>query len=218
MNMILLGPPGVGKGTEADLLSKRLNLDHISTGDMLRQEVRGDTALGKKAKAFMNEGKLVPDDLIMDMVKKRLKGKITKRGFVLDGIPRTLCQAEALEKILLEMNASLDFAINLQAKEGIIIERLSGRRVCRKCDALYHIKNMKPKRQDICDRCGGELYQRDDDKVSTIKERLRVYEDETHPLIEFYKGKGLLLTINADGDVEETYDKISKNVKRKTQN
>jgi adenylate kinase len=213
MNIVLLGPPGVGKGTEAALLSQRLSIDHISTGDMLRREVGEDTELGKKARSFMNQGKLVPDDIIMAMVKKRLHEPGLNSGFVLDGIPRTLAQAEALEEILKESKSSLNFAIDLEAGEEVVIERLSGRRICKKCQAIYHIVNMKPAKEGICDRCGGELYQREDDKVATIKKRLKVYQEETKDLIEFYRKKGILLTINAEGEAEETFGKIAQNVK-----
>jgi len=214
MNIILLGPPGVGKGTEANLLAARLSIDHISTGDMLRQEVRENTDLGKEAQAFMNRGKLVPDEVIMAMVKKRLfsvianEVKQSHNGFVLDGVPRTLNQAEVLGEILTELNASLDFVIEFEAREEVLIERLSGRRVCKKCHALYHTINMKPIRDGVCDKCGGGLYQRDDDKVATIKRRLIIYQKETQGLKEFYKKKGILLTINAEGNAEETFSKI----------
>ncbi len=220
MRIVLLGPPGVGKGTEANMLSKKLSAVHISTGDMLRQEVRENTELGRKARSYMNHGKLVPDDIIMAMVKKRLKkmgtvpsGTVPNfSGFVLDGIPRTFVQAEALDDILKELGASLDFVIDLDAREEVLIERLSGRRVCKKCSALYHITNMKPKKDGICDRCGGELYQREDDKVETIRKRLKVYQEETKDLIEFYRKKSILFTINAEGKPEETFRKIMSNL------
>ena len=212
MNIVLLGPPGVGKGTEANLLAARLSIDHISTGDMLRQEVKENTDLGKEARGFMNRGKLVPDEVIMAMVKKRLEEKMGTvpnfLGFILDGVPRTLNQAEVLGEILKELNVSLDFVIELDAREEVLIERLSGRRVCKKCHALYHTINMKPIRDGVCDKCGGELYQRDDDKVATIKRRLTIYQKETRGLKEFYKKKGIFLTINAEGNAEETFRKI----------
>ena len=208
MNIILLGSPGVGKGTEANLLSSRMSLDHISTGDMLRQEVKENTGLGKEAQSFMNQGKLVPDKVIMAMVEKRLRAKIFSHGFVLDGVPRTLNQAEVLQELLKQLDMTLDFVIELDAQEEVLIERLSGRRVCKKCHALYHVTNMKPKKEGACDKCGSELYQRDDDKVATIKRRLDIYHKETQPLKEFYKNKNLLLTINADKEVEETFNKI----------
>jgi len=236
MNIVLFGPPGVGKGTEAHLLANRLSILHISTGDMLRQEVKENTCLGKEAQAFMNHGKLVPDEVIMAMVKKRLKqicsssvvagsprsldrgnaspgssdpgAKQSHNGFVLDGVPRTLNQAEVLQEILKELDSNLNFVIELEAREEVLIERLSGRRVCRKCHALYHIINMKPKKEGICDRCGGELYERHDDKVATIKRRLKIYEEETQGLKEFYKEKGILITINTEGNAEETFEKI----------
>ena len=211
MRLVLLGPPGVGKGTEAGLLSQRLNLDHISTGDMLRNEVKEKTPLGREAEDFMAKGRLVPDALIMAMVRKRLNqgDKLGYgRGFVLDGIPRTIAQAEELEDILREIDRPLDFVIDLVAGEKVLISRLSGRRVCKKCQALYHIINMPSKREGVCDRCGGELYQRVDDQVETIRHRLKVYQKETFGLKDFYKKKGILLTINAEGEVEETFVKI----------
>lgn len=210
MNIILLGPPGVGKGTEASLLSQRLSLLHISTGDMLRQEVNGNTELGKKAKSFMNKGMLVPDDIIMAMIKNRLEQTSPERGFVLDGIPRTLNQAKSLDDILRELNSCLDFIIALEANEDTLIKRLSGRRVCRNCNALYHLVNMKPKKHGVCDRCGGVLYQRQDDTDETIKKRLKIYDEETKELKEFYKNKAVLLTIDTEGNAEETYNKITK--------
>lgn len=213
MNIVLLGPPGVGKGTEAGLLSQRLSIDHISTGDMLRQEVRKGTELGREAQFYMNQGRLVPDDIIMAMVKKRLEEVRSKNGFVLDGIPRTLSQAESLDRILKESGLSLDYVIDLEAKEETLIERLSGRRVCRKCHALYHTINMKPKNEGICDRCGGELYQREDDKVETIRQRLKIYHEEAKELKDFYKDKGDFFTINADGKVEETFTRIKQYLK-----
>lgn len=211
MRLVLLGPPGVGKGTEAGLLSQRLNLDHISTGDMLRNEVKEKTPLGREAEDFMAKGRLVPDALIMAMVRKRLSEgdkPAYGRGFILDGIPRTIAQAEELEDILREMDRPLDFVIDLVAGEKVLISRLSGRRVCKKCQALYHIINMPSKREGVCDRCGEELYQRVDDQVETIRHRLKVYQKETSGLKDFYKKKGILLTINAEGEVEETFVKI----------
>lgn len=212
MRLVLLGPPGVGKGTEAGLLSQRLNLDHISTGDMLRNEVKEKTPLGRQAEGVMSKGKLLPDALIMAMVRKRLSQGEANRGFILDGIPRTIVQAEELEDILREMDRPLDFVIDLVAREDVLISRLSGRRVCPKCQALYHIINMPSKREGLCDRCGGELYQRVDDQVETIRHRLKIYQDETSGLKDFYKKKGMLLTINAEGEVEETFVKIKSSL------
>lgn len=208
MRIILLGPPGAGKGTQAKVLAKRLTLPHISTGDILRQNVSGNTTLGIKAKDFMNKGALVPDELVTQMLIERIDQPDTEKGFILDGYPRTLKQAEDLDNILKGRNAAIDFAVYLDTSGPVIIQRLSGRRVCSKCGLNFHIKNMPPKVDMLCDNCGGPLYQRGDDKEETIKKRVAVYKQESASLIEHYRDKQKLKCLNADGDAEGVLNKI----------
>ncbi len=182
MNIIALGAPGVGKGTYTGLMAETFRLPHISTGDMFRENIKGNTEIGIKAKEYMDKGFLVPDEIVIGMLKERIKKDDCKDGFILDGFPRTIPQADALKKI-----AKIDKVLNFVASEEVIIERLSGRRVCRKCGAIYHIKNVPPKKPGICDSCGGEIYQREDDKEEVIRSRLKEYEAKTAPLIEYYK-------------------------------
>ena len=184
MRMVLLGPPGSGKGTYASRLNSVLGVPHISTGDMVREEIKAQTELGKTIKRYSDKGELVPDEIIIQLLAERLKKPGAEKGFILDGFPRTPPQAEALDKI-----AKLDLVINLNVPDEIIIARLSNRLTCRKCGAIYNRLTLKPKLDEICDLCGGELYQRDDDKPEVIKERLNVYRRNTEPLIEYYKNK-----------------------------
>jgi adenylate kinase len=202
MRLIFLGSPGVGKGTYTKELVEKNNLAHISTGDIFRENIKNNTELGKKAKKYIDAGKLVPDEITINMVKERLADE--KKGFILDGFPRTIPQAEALSKI-----TEIDTVINFTAEEKTILQRLSGRRICRKCGAVYHVTNIPPKKDGICDKCGGELYQRDDDKQEAIKERLKVYENQTAPLIKYYEKKGMLTTIDANSpDVQKIMKKL----------
>ncbi|PIZ51908.1 adenylate kinase [Candidatus Woesearchaeota archaeon CG_4_10_14_0_2_um_filter_33_13] len=195
MKIIALGSPGVGKGTYATEIVKRYNILHISTGQIFRDNIKAATDLGKKAKSYIDAGKLVPDEVTIEMVKDRLKQEDCKNGFLLDGFPRTIPQANALATF-----SDIDMVINFKADHEIIIQRLSGRRICRKCGTTFHIVNIKTKIEGVCDVCGGETYQRDDDKPESIKERLKVYEQQTSPLIGYYQEKGLLreITINED--------------------
>jgi len=208
MNIILLGPPGAGKGTQAKTLAKRLEVAHISTGDILRQNVANGTELGKQAKDFMNKGLLVPDELVTKMVGSRLEEPDTKKGFILDGYPRNLKQAESLDKLLKEKNIKIDYVIDLVTKEEIIIQRLSGRLACTGCNANYHVTNMPPKKVMLCDNCGSKLYQRADDKEETIRKRLEVYALESAPLIEYYQAKKSLERVSADEEASVVLDKI----------
>jgi len=185
--MVLLGPPGSGKGTYASRLSRVLGAPHISTGDMVREEIKAQTELGKTIRRYSDKGELVPDETIIKLLAERLKKPEAQKGFILDGFPRTIPQAEALDKI-----AKIDLVINLNVPDEIIIARLSNRLTCRKCGAIYNRLTLKPKRDEICDLCGGELYQRDDDRPEVIKERLNVYRRNTEPLIEYYRKKHLL--------------------------
>ncbi|MBM3244427.1 MAG: adenylate kinase [Candidatus Omnitrophica bacterium] len=200
MKIILLGPPGAGKGTQAKVLAKQLGLAHISTGDLLRQNVSDGTELGKEAQGYMNKGALVPDELVTKMLKTRFDRPDVRNGFILDGYPRTLKQAESLDEILKEKGFSIDKAIYLDTSDSVVIQRLSGRLVCRKCGANFHITNMPPKVSMACDNCGGELYQRSDDKEETIKNRLEVYKKESSPVINYYAEKQKLERLPADGE------------------
>jgi len=211
MNLILLGPPGAGKGTQAKLLSEGLCVPHISTGDMLREAVKNKTKLGQEVRKFMDSGKLVPDNLVNEVIQERLKGADTKSGFILDGFPRTKAQAVRLDELLKENSAGdIDLVIYFDASLKIIIERLTGRLVCRNCQANFHIKNVPPKKDMICDFCGGALYQRADDKEETIKNRMKVYEKESSPLIEYYEKQGKIRKINADYSAHDVYDILMK--------
>jgi adenylate kinase len=209
MNLILLGPPGAGKGTQAKILSGRLRLKHISTGDILREELKSDSDLSKQAKKFIEAGELVPDSLVTKLIEQKI---IEQRanGFILDGFPRNLAQAKSLDSILKANKLTIDWVIDLGASEPVIIQRLSGRRVCKKCFANFHIKNLPPKKDNICDFCGGELFQRADDKEETIKNRLKVYLESTSSLIDYYEKQNKLFKVNADLEAEEVYKILLK--------
>jgi len=198
--MILLGPPGAGKGTQAKTLAQRLKLPHISTGDLLRQNVSQGTALGKQAKDFMNKGALVSDELVIQMLNQRVSQSDIEKGFILDGYPRNINQAKALDGMLKKRNIAIDLVIYLDTSEPVIIQRLSGRLVCSVCGANFHTKNMPPKVRMTCDNCGGKLYKRSDDLDETIKKRLQVYLEESAPLIKYYNDKHKLYRFSADGD------------------
>lgn len=198
MNLIFLGPPGVGKGTIAKDVVKAKNIPQISTGDLLRAAVKEGSELGKKAKEFMDSGKLVPDELVINLLKERIKKDDCKHGFILDGFPRTIPQAEALEG-----NVEINKVINFKATDETVISRISGRRTCKKCSAIYHIKNIPPKVEGVCDKCGGELYQREDDKEETVKKRLETYKQQTAPLIDFYRKKGILADVETEKPIPE---------------
>ena len=210
MRIVLLGPPGAGKGTQSKQLAQRLTLPHISTGDILRQNVARQTSLGNQAQDYMNKGLLVPDELVTKMLSDRFDQPDVKKGFILDGYPRNLNQAKVLDEILKLKNMKIDLVIDLDCSEPVIIQRLSGRLVCRKCGANFHKTNMPPKANGICDNCGGELYHRADDKVETIKKRLRVYRDEVSALIEYYQQHGLLKQVKADGQAELVLEEMLK--------
>ncbi|MCS7233632.1 MAG: adenylate kinase [Synergistetes bacterium] len=209
MNLVLLGPPGAGKGTLAFMLMRDYNLLHISTGDMLREAVSKGTELGKKANEYMRKGLLVPDEIIIEMIKEKLL-ETHKNGLIFDGFPRTINQAKALDILLEEINEKLKAVILLKISKKVILERLTNRRVCSKCGALYHLKHSPPKLENKCDICGGELYQREDDKEETILRRISVYKDQTEPLIEYYKEKGLLIEIDAEPHLEKVYAELKR--------
>ncbi|GAW90889.1 adenylate kinase [Calderihabitans maritimus] len=203
MRLLLMGPPGAGKGTQAEGLIEKLKVPHISTGDMFRKAIKEGTELGRKAKEYMDAGQLVPDEVTVGIVKERLQEPDCQQGFLLDGFPRTVAQAEALDKILSELDMNLDAVINIEVPREKLIERLTGRRVCRNCGATYHVIFNPPSEPGKCDNCGGELYQRSDDTEETVANRLDVYKKQTEPLIAFYEGKGLLKRINGDQSIEK---------------
>lgn len=201
LRLIFLGPPGAGKGTQANVLAGELGLAHISTGDLLRESVKKESPIGLRAKGFMDKGELVPDEIVIGLVVDKLKNGKNKKGFILDGFPRTQPQAVSLDSSLDKLGEKIDLVLYFKTSESTIIERLSGRRVCRACGANYHITNIPPKRPDICDICGGQLYQRQDDKIDTITNRLKVYEEQTASLIDYYTTKGILREVSGDFDV-----------------
>ena len=206
MNIVLLGPPGIGKGTAATKLSKKLSIPHIATGDMLRENVAQKTKLGLKAKSLMDNGLLVPDNVVIEMIKERLQKDDCKNGFILDGFPRTINQAEKIK------DTKIDKVVNIQASDDVIIERLSRRRVCEQCGFIYHLDFIKPNREGFCDKCSGQLNQREDDKPEAIKERLKVYKEQTEPLINYYKEKGLIVDVDGSGTPEEEFELVLKAV------
>ena len=201
--VVLLGPPGAGKGTQAKLLEEKFAAPQISTGDILRKAVAEQGVLGKQASEYIHRGELVPDQLIIDLVAERLKEKDCEKGFVLDGFPRTIAQAQSLEEILKKMGLALNCVLSVQVPHELIVERLSGRRTCKGCGALYHVVFDPPKSAGTCNRCGGELFQRDDDRAETISNRLRVYDNQTAPLVSYYRERGLLKSIDGVGKVED---------------
>ena len=200
MKLILLGAPGAGKGTQADILCKELDIPTISTGNILRAAIKNGTPTGMKAKAFMDEGKLVPDDVIIGIITERVAEEDCKNGYILDGVPRTIAQAEALEKA----GIVFDDVVSIEISDEVIMERMSGRRVCEHCGASYHLVAVPPKQEGVCDRCGGKLVQRKDDAPETVKARLEVYHKETEPLKAFYAQRGLLKSVENQATVAET--------------
>ena len=207
MRLILVGPPGAGKGTQAVHLAAHYGIPHISTGDIFRANIKGGTELGKLAQSYTDKGELVPDSVTNDMVKDRLNQGDVSNGFLLDGYPRNTFQAEVLRAILAEKQTPLDAVLELSLDDSVIVERLSGRRTCKDCQTSYHIAFGKPAVDGKCDKCGGELYQRADDSVEVIQNRLSVYAEQTKPIIAFYRSEGLLISIPAEGDVSEITDR-----------
>ena len=208
MNIILIGPPGVGKGTQAKFLVKAYNIPQISTGNMLRTNVRESTPLGNEAKQFMNAGQLVPDSVILGMMESRFNDSDCKSGYILDGFPRTIPQAEGLDNLLNNMGQQIDSVLVLDVNHEEIVKRLSSRRSCKECDTVYNLLFDPPASEGICDKCEGVLYQRDDDKPETIQQRLAVYSEQTSPLIDFYTQKGLAKTINGAGKIDEVKNRM----------
>ena len=210
MRLILLGPPGVGKGTQAKALGEQLNILHVCSGDLLRQAVSEGSELGKKAKNFMDRGELVPDHLVSQLIRERINQPDARNGFILDGYPRNIQQAMELDRMLLRNQQAIDAVIYLKASQDVIIQRLTGRRLCSNCQANFHIKNMPAKKPEICDYCGSKLYQREDDNQETIKNRLRVYQETTISLIDYYRNKNKLEQIVADQEADVVLKKILK--------
>jgi adenylate kinase len=203
MNTILLGPPGAGKGTLAAMLKDNFGLLHISTGDLLREEMKGGTDLGKKIKKYVESGELVPDQVVIEMIEKKLNESKAGNGYMLDGFPRTTVQAQDLDKILTKIGQPIDYALYMEASLPVILQRLTGRRVCRKCGAIVHIKNRPSKVAGVCDVCSGELYQRPDDTEETIKNRMQVYAEKTAPIVDYYGKQGKLETLSGDEETED---------------
>ncbi|MBE0449989.1 MAG: adenylate kinase [Clostridia bacterium] len=208
MRLILLGPPGAGKGTQAEFIIEKYGIPHISTGDIFRKNIKEGTALGTRAKSFMDKGELVPDSLVVEIVEDRLKEADCKEGFLLDGFPRTEVQALELDKVLGKMEVDLNAVINIKVNPEILVSRAIGRRICRNCGATYHIVNNPPKIEGICDKCGGELYQRSDDVEETVKNRINVYVNETSPLIHYYEKRGKLVDIEGEQDIDVVSEDI----------
>jgi adenylate kinase len=206
--VVLLGPPGAGKGTQAKLLQETFSACQISTGDILRKAVAERTPLGTQAAEYIERGALVPDDVIVGLVAERLKEKDCEKGFILDGFPRTIPQAESLDAMLRDMRLSLNRALSVQVPRSVIIERLAGRRSCKNCGSLAHVMFSPPKQVGVCDRCGGELYQRQDDKEETVANRLKVYEQQTAPLVDYYRRRNLLREIDGVGAVDEIRSRV----------
>ncbi len=215
MRLVLLGPPGAGKGTHAQVLSKDLKLVHVSTGDMLREAIRVSSPIGLEAKAFMDNGALVPDEVVIKLVEERLMKPDAKIGFILDGFPRTPDQAKSLDESLSKLKMPLSLVLYFRTTLGMIIRRLSGRRVCSQCSKTFHMINFRPKVEGVCDACGAKLVQRPDDKEETIRERLKVYESQTAPLIEYYRKTGVLYEVDGDLDVEPLNDELIALFKKK---
>ena len=208
MRIIFLGPPGVGKGTQAQHICKKYNIPQISTGDMFRQAIKEQTPLGKKADALMKEGKLIDGSITLGLVKERLQKSDCKNGYLLDGFPRTIPQAKGFDHLLKEIKQKLDAVISLVVDEAVLIKRLSGRRSCPKCSAVFHIETNPPKKKDICDKCGEKLMQRDDDKPETVHKRMETYRTLTAPLIQYYKKKKMLHEVDGDQDIQVVFSEI----------
>ncbi len=208
MKIIMLGAPGAGKGTQAQMIADKYNIPHISTGDIFRANIKNGTELGKKAKEYMDQGQLVPDELTVQLLLDRVKNDDCKEGYVLDGFPRTIPQANVLDEELSKLGDHVDFSINVDVPDENIIHRMSGRRACLKCGATYHVDYIPPNKDGICDTCGSDLVQRDDDKPETVKKRLEVYHDQTQPLIDYYDKKNILRTVDGTKDMKEVFSDI----------
>ena len=210
MRLIFLGPTGAGKGTQARELGREWGIPQIATGDMLRQAVAANSMLGRDAKGFMDRGQLVSDAVIIGLIAERLGEADARPGFILDGFPRTIAQAEGLDRLLKNLGQTLDAVIYFEVAKAELLRRLTGRRVCRKCQATYHVVSAPPKREGVCDQCGGALYQREDDSEATVRNRLEVFERQTAPLLDHYRGRGLLVTVPGEGGMDEVREAIRR--------
>ena len=210
MNLVLMGLPGAGKGTQAERIVEKYGIPHISTGDMFRAAMKEGTELGLQAKSFMDKGELVPDEVTIGIVRERLSKEDCQKGFLLDGFPRTVPQADALENLLVDLNKKIDFCININVDKSILMERLTGRRICKECGSTYHLVFNPPAKEGVCDRCGGELYQRADDNAETVQNRLDVNIKQQEPLLTFYEIKGYLRTIDGQQDIRKVFADIEQ--------
>lgn len=210
MKLIIMGPPGAGKGTQAALIKEEFKLAHISTGDMFRAAIKNSTPLGVEAKKYIDQGMLVPDSVTIGLVKERLQEADCKEGFMLDGFPRTIAQAEALDEILNELDMKLDAVLNIAVDSEVLVDRIVGRRVCKQCGAGYHVTNLKPRKEGICDVCGSELTQRKDDTKETVVTRLEVYTNQTKPLLAYYEKQGLIKEVNGLGEIDVIFGEVKK--------
>ena len=210
MKIIMLGAPGAGKGSQASRIAKEYQLPHISTGDIFRANLKEETELGKRAKSFMDKGELVPDDITIAMLLDRIHKEDCKNGYILDGFPRTIPQAEALKEALAKKDEKIDLALDVEASDELIIKRLDGRRTCPACGAIYHIVTLPPKTEGICDRCGADLIQRKDDNEETVKNRLKIYHEVTEPLISYYKKEGILEEIDGAEELDKVFEKVKR--------
>ncbi len=210
MNVILLGPPGGGKGTQAKKIVEKYGIPHIATGDILREAVAKGTELGKKAKEYMEKGELVPDEIVIGIVRERLKQPDCEKGFLLDGFPRTIKQAEALDEMLKELGKKIDAVIYIDVPEEEVVKRIAYRRTCKKCGAVYHLIYAPPKEDNKCDKCGGELYQREDDREDVVRQRYKVYMENTAPLIDYYEKRGILYRVDGTKSIDEVFAQIDE--------
>lgn len=210
MNLVLMGLPGAGKGTQAERIVDKYDIPHISTGDMFRAAMKEETELGLQAKSFIDKGELVPDEVTIGIVRERLGKNDCQKGFLLDGFPRTVAQADALEGILTDLNKQIDYVINIQVNKDILMERLTGRRICKQCGATYHLVFNPPANEGKCDKCGGELYQRADDNEETVANRLEVNLQQTQPLLDFYNEKGYLRNIDGEKDIDLVFNDVDQ--------
>ncbi|KEK22574.1 adenylate kinase [Bacillus gaemokensis] len=208
MNLILMGLPGAGKGTQAEQIVAKYNIPHISTGDMFRAAMKAETELGLQAKSFIDKGALVPDEVTIGIVRERLSQEDCAKGFLLDGFPRTVAQASALEEIMKDLGKKIDYVLNINVDSGLLLKRLTGRRICKECGATYHLEFNPPAKADVCDKCGGELYQRSDDNEETVANRLDVNIKQTKPLLDFYEELGYLKSINGEQDINKVFADI----------
>ncbi|HXH81586.1 MAG TPA: adenylate kinase [Candidatus Tectomicrobia bacterium] len=210
MRLVFLGPPGAGKGTQARALARDRGVPQVATGDILRQAVAAGTPLGREAQGYMDRGALVPDDVIVGLVAERLREPDAARGFILDGFPRTIAQAEALDRLLKDAGQALDGVVYFEVAEAELLRRLTGRRVCVQCQAAYHVVSAPPRRDGVCDRCGGAVVQREDDREATVRTRLEVYHRQTAPLLDHYRGRGLLTTVKGEGTIDAVREAIRR--------